>query len=442
MSTAAEVPDGRPEPVALAEPARKQLVEIAADVLGRLPAEQVPAPLRPFVRFTPARRRQRAAVQIAAVLDSDDAFRTAVADAVELTLPELVAAIRSGAPTAASDPVDVAVVAYLTRPDGWPDVVAAATERWQAQHRPRGDDGDERARLRAEVAELKARLKAEAARARTAADGAGAEARARNKELEKELRARTGALRSAERERDAARDELERVRRRAEAVEAERDAQARRLKARVAELEQASGAARRENRQDRDLDEARLWLLVETLGAAAAGIRRELSLPPPAVRPADAAAARRAGAAGEDAAPALSIRDAAGVLRLLALPEAHLVVDGYNVTMTGYGELTLAGQRERLVAALAALAGRTGAEVTVAFDGRTRPPVQPRTPRGVRVLFSAAGEIADDLIRALVAAEPPGRVLLVATSDQQVVADVRRAGAWTVASGVLLAALN
>jgi predicted RNA-binding protein with PIN domain len=80
------------------------------------------------------------------------------------------------------------------------------------------------------------------------------------------------------------------------------------------------------------------------------------------------------------------------------------------------------------------------AEITVAFDGRTRPPVQPRAPRGVRVPFSEPDQIADDLIRALVAAEPRGRVLLVATSDQQVVADVRRAGAWTVASSVLLAA--
>ena len=46
--------------------------------------------------------------------------------------------------------------------------------------------------------------------------------------------------------------------------------------------------------------------------------------------------------------------------------------------------------------------------------------------RGVRVLF-AVGEIADDLIRRLVHAEPPGRVLVVVTSDQEVVAG-RRGG--------------
>jgi hypothetical protein len=54
------------------------------------------------------------------------------------------------------------------------------------------------------------------------------------------------------------------------------------------------------------------------------------------------------------------------------------------------------------------------------------------------VLFSAPGDSADDLIRRLVAAEPPGRVLVVVPSDKAVVADVRRAGAWTAASQILL----
>jgi predicted RNA-binding protein with PIN domain len=91
---------------------------------------------------------------------------------------------------------------------------------------------------------------------------------------------------------------------------------------------------------------------------------------------------------------------------------------------------------------MAALAGRSGAEITIAFDGGTKPPAQPRTPRGVRVLFSSAGEIADDLIRRLVAAEPPGRPIVVVTSDEQIVSDVLRAGAWAVPAAVLLARLG
>ena len=91
---------------------------------------------------------------------------------------------------------------------------------------------------------------------------------------------------------------------------------------------------------------------------------------------------------------------------------------------------------------LAALRSRAGLEITVVFDGSTAPPSQPRMPRGVRVLFSAPDELADDLIRRLVAAEPPGRPILVVTSDREVVRDVRRAGAWTVPSAVLLARLG
>jgi predicted RNA-binding protein with PIN domain len=131
------------------------------------------------------------------------------------------------------------------------------------------------------------------------------------------------------------------------------------------------------------------------------------------------------------------VSDAAALDRLLTVPGVHLIVDGYNVTKTGYDELALADQRARLVSGLAALAGRSRAEITVAFDGARRPAVQPVAPRGVRVLFSQ-GEIADDLIRRLVAAEPPGRQLVVVTSDQQVVTDVMRAGAWTAPSSALL----
>ena len=60
------------------------------------------------------------------------------------------------------------------------------------------------------------------------------------------------------------------------------------------------------------------------------------------------------------------------------------------------------------------LAARSGAEVTCCFDGAA---VLGRVPassvRGVRVLFSKPGEIADELIRRLVRAEPTGRAVVV-----------------------------
>ena len=55
-------------------------------------------------------------------------------------------------------------------------------------------------------------------------------------------------------------------------------------------------------------------------------------------------------------------------------------------------------------------------------------------PRGVRVVFSPEGVIADDVIRQLVAAEPSGRVVVVVTGDQESQRDVARDGARTVPS--------
>src|SRR5207244_2982215 len=132
-------------------------------------------------------------------------------------------------------------------------------------------------------------------------------------------------------------------------------------------------------------------------------------------------AASPPGSARQGSRPAARARaddDPAVLDDLLALPRVHLVVDGYNVTKTGYGSLTLAEQRARLVGALAALAGRTRAEVTCVFDGAAlEGPVLSTPPRGVRVLFSREGRTADQVIRRLVRAEPPGRPVVVVSSD-------------------------
>jgi predicted RNA-binding protein with PIN domain len=63
-------------------------------------------------------------------------------------------------------------------------------------------------------------------------------------------------------------------------------------------------------------------------------------------------------------------------------------------------------------------------------------------PRGVRVLFSDRGVLADDVIRNLVAAEPAGRPLVVATSDRAVADSVRGRGAHPAPSAVLVSRLS
>jgi predicted RNA-binding protein with PIN domain len=429
--------DGAAAGAVLLEAARQRLLLVAADVLGRLPADDVPQSLRRVARFAPAKRPRLGAAALAAALDADEDFRDRVAEVVAEASPQLVDALRAGAATPASDPLDIAVVAYLIRPDGWQETVASANARWR-------DEGgasdvataDESAKLRTEIQELRARVKAEAARVRDEVTAATSDIEAQLADLRRKLRARTGELRAAERARDEAVAALAAAQNEATAEAAAREAELRRVRNRIAELERAGESARRDSRADRDLDDARLGLLVDTLADAAAGIRRELSLAPSRVRPGDTVASV------EGAPPARRADDPIAVERLLALPNVHVIVDGYNVTKTGYGELPLADQRARLVASMSAVVARSRAEVTVAFDGGAKPPAQPPTPRGVRVLFSAADEIADDLIRRLVAAEPQGRPVVVVTSDQQVVTDVLAAGAWAVPSAVFLARIG
>jgi predicted RNA-binding protein with PIN domain len=422
--------------VVLAEPVRHRLVAIASDVLGGLAQDEIPTALRPIARFTPAKRVRFGATAIAAALDGDESFRARVGAVVAESSPQLAEAVRQGDPTTVSDPIDTAVVAYLLRPPAWPSTLAEATDRWRAARDRSGDDttGEQLAQLRTEVSQLKAQRRAEPGRVRDAVDAATRTAAAQLADIHRQLRARTTELRAAEAARDAALVALEEERRRAQGSDVIQVAERRRSRARIAELERALEGARRAARSERDVDDARLWLLIETLTDAAAGVRRELSLPAPSARPAETVSA----SAPEGPARRFA-GDVAMLDRLLAVPTTHLIVDGYNVTKTGYGELALTDQRSRLLGSLAALAGRTRAEITVAFDGAQRLPVLPAVPRGVRALFSAADEIADDLIRRLVAAEPQGRPVVVVSSDQQVQRDVQRDGAWAVPAAVFLA---
>jgi predicted RNA-binding protein with PIN domain len=129
---------------------------------------------------------------------------------------------------------------------------------------------------------------------------------------------------------------------------------------------------------------------------------------------------------------------------LVRVPSAVLVVDGYNVSLTGWPELTIAEQRRRLVDALAELAARSGADVRVVFDGSemAMPGIVPTTARAVRVSFSPPGVEADDVVLDLVAQLPAHRPVIVASNDRRVQQGARRAGANVLTTDQLLAVLR
>ena len=177
--------------------------------------------------------------------------------------------------------------------------------------------------------------------------------------------------------------------------------------------------------------------LLDAVVDSATGLRRELGLPAVDGSPGDAVEAGLAGARrARRRAPRRRRRCSSSCSRL---PHARLIVDGYNVTKAAWPTASLEAQRSRLVAALGPVVARSGAETTVVFDAAesTARTVMP-APRGVRVVFSPEGVIADDVIRQLVAAEPRGRVVVVVSGDQAVARDVTRDGARAVPASVLI----
>ncbi|WP_163506772.1 NYN domain-containing protein [Fodinicola acaciae] len=426
--------------VVLPDEVRRRVVAYASDALGRLPLDQIPGPLRAVARFTPSRRARHAAAEIVTLLATDEEFRDRVAERASLAAGELGNALVDGVVPAAADPVEVAALTYLLRTEGWQERLAAyvADVRGQHDQAARAGQAEEVGRLREQLETLRSQHRAEVERLREQARAARREAEEAQGQV-RELR-RTARAAQAEAEKATAAASTERGR--ITALRSETDAELRRLRSRLTEVEEALRSARQATREERSVDEARLWLLLETISQAARGLQRELAISAPSTLPADAVANEQqlvsGGAVGEPAARGLASDDPAWLDQLLALPTAHLIVDGYNVTKTGFAQLSLERQRGRLIASMGTLAAQTGAETTIVFDGNgVAAPTGP-LPRRVRVLFSPAGVTADEVIRRLARAEPPGRPVIAASSDREVADGVRQAGGYAVSAALLI----
>jgi predicted RNA-binding protein with PIN domain len=166
------------------------------------------------------------------------------------------------------------------------------------------------------------------------------------------------------------------------------------------------------------------------------------------VLPADAAATP----AGEAVPARVPLRLPGGMFddsveaaeHLLRTPGAVLVVDGYNVTMTGWPDLPAAEQRRRLLAAVSDLAHRTSTPVELVFDGAEVEPLSVPAPTRalVRVRFSDPGIEADDVIIDLVGRIPAATPVIVASSDNRVRTGARRRGANLLHARQLVALLG
>ncbi|MGH9283002.1 MAG: NYN domain-containing protein, partial [Acidimicrobiales bacterium] len=127
---------------------------------------------------------------------------------------------------------------------------------------------------------------------------------------------------------------------------------------------------------------------------------------------------------------------------MVRTPGLVVVVDGYNVSMLAWPEAPVSEQRERLFGALTEFQLRTRVGVTLVFDGANVPGVRPPRRPGLRVVFSAAGQEADEVVVREVASRPLDVPVLVISSDAWVRERAEALGAQVLPSAVFLSLLR
>ncbi len=424
-----------------------------------------PTALRPFLGF--ARLSPAALSAIARVVDQDDDFRARVAASVD------------------EDAVGRGAWLWLTRPDGWQDDLAAIEaedrERRASRAAEQREASDERSAARRLAATQAALTRAETVgeerrleldrlqlelddvrRARTAADARAAELEATVADLEAARATAVRNLKEVEGRLVGRATELKAARARLRELEADAPGPGPETRRQEVAPAQAGDAGATVPGPDlaavaRELAraaEGAAGLADGLAGLAAALEDRQAEAPPsPLVPeptgpgPAGAEAAARPTPRTPVALPGGLLDDSvAAAEHLLRTPDAVLVVDGYNVTMTGWPGLGAAEQRRRLVALLSDLAARTCTRVELVFDGaevdRGAVTVPAPARRWVRVRFSPPGIEADDVVLDLVAQLPAGRPVIVVSSDNRVREGARRGGANLLYSRQLLDTLG
>jgi predicted RNA-binding protein with PIN domain len=477
--------ESRPEDASVPDALLHPLLDSAGDVLRGLDPDEVPIVLRAITGFD--RRglaRGPARQQLRRSLDTDPAFRRRSAE-LFLARPEVEVAADTWVPDACVDLVvdatergDLPLLAsflYARRPPGWEFGLGAACGAYAQTRRDEDENADQRA-LHVRIEEVEeARRRAERAR------GESDEIRRRaEQELREERRSRRAREVDSERRvGEATRrvDELEQAldvaRRQADAAHGRQQAAADRMRSLQEEVrvtrkqlddarEQLRGATapgsglRQEDLQALADAASLARRLADGLGGVVAHARGKGALPgraparptkpkpkpkpKPTPKPEPQPKPTRR---VELAPPPGLVADAPSAIDAMVRRSGVVVViDGYNVSMSAWPEQSVAEQRDRLVSAVAELALRTRASVTVVFDGADVGRVTPPRRPGVRVVFSPPGEKADPVVVREIAALPLTTPVLAVSSDQWVRVQSEQQGARVVGSDAFLAALR
>lgn len=430
---ASETADQSPELLADLPPELwEPLLWAVRRAVDRLPRAELPSMLRPFAGWKPDRlagRRPRRA--IAAALVGDPVLREHVGEALH-ERSAYAAAVDADASRLADtygEATAIAALAARGRWEGLATVGAAAADRLAAESRAAGEPplgveepaDAEAARRQLEEELATARQERDAQRRR--ADAAEERAQRASAELA-ELRATVDALRGEVAERDERIDQLRqradqrvaRLHRRIERAEArarvddDRIAEVadglEELVRRLRDALEPSGADQGGGAIDEKSERTEGPVVEDT--ASKGAVPRDVT-PAEAGRPCSLP-------------PGLADGTPAAVRALLQVPRLQVVVDGYNVTMAARSTADLDDQRRWLVQLAAAVVARFGRLVTVVFDGTEPDAGNAPSARGVRVVFSAGEETADERIVTLVAGLSDDVPVLAVSNDRELAA--------------------
>jgi predicted RNA-binding protein with PIN domain len=432
----------------LAEALLAGYMDAALATLRASTPSELPGQLRQYQTWTPRRLKHPRVLQIVRrTLDFDRRFRSAVDERVLQDEDLLASLIRSGrhaeALASGESPEAVARVGIALGVSGAAAVRAAS-------------DALDRNRAQAEAAEARSALagaESDLEQARARADQEAAAARA----ARETLRAARNELRRAEREihtlSQRCRTLDQEVAKAAAALQAARAQAAdeqRRLGGRIAELQALLAETQRQYRSLRKSSAQLDPAVAEAVGA----LERDLSALRRATGLSSAPKPQAGGLPGgrqpdrREPLPVpggLAADDPETLGAWLAAPDVLVLVDGYNVTKheRGFPDRTLEDQRTLLLDLCRRVARRTGAEITVVFDGASVAPMPTRLPLGpISMVFTDAGRTADDEIVARVNAAPPGRPVVVVSSDNELRERSAALGASVTRSPALLGLAN
>jgi len=350
------------------------------------------------------------------IVEADEAFRTRIAAGA---LPELV------------DPIGRL---WLERPNGWADDVRRLVTEAEAA---------------ADAADAAGELK-KAEKRRDAAESAAARARAEVLVLQEQVTARESVIDDLRADVVKLTESLDELR--AELVDTRNEARHSRDRAsaaldklKVAEAARVEAFAARGQAEtvrddvlaDRSVLAADRSELARLAAGAEALAEQLAALAAPQVSGAPKTVKRKA-----LALPGGVLGDSSAAGEYLFRSGASILVDGYNVAKLAWPSLDLAGQRIVLLDAIENLARRFGSDITVIFDGADVVGAAAEGRRIVRVMYSPAGVIADDVIRDEVRRLPVTRAVVVVTNDQAIVRDIRAMGANTMTSDQLIALIR